>query len=422
MVDNLSPEIRKAVVQDIVRLTREKYVFPEIGEEIADHIQAKFDQGGYDQITDANEFAMTLTSDLREPSKDRHWSVMFDPKRAVAHIDPEKERDEEQLARWVEHARKGNFGFEKVERLKGNIGYIDLRQFAPSEFAGETAVAAMNFVAHCDALIFDLRKNHGGYPSMVQLITSYLLNPEPKHINTFYYRPTDDYQQFWTFPHVPGKRMPDIPVYVLTSNATGSGAEEFVYNLKNMERATIVGETTGGAAHPVTLEIVQEHFKVRLPYGRPINPITKENWEGTGIEPHIFTPQQEALETAHIHAMEQLIDKCTDDQNKRDLEWDIEIMRNIYSPVTVDEATLSRYAGQYGVRTFSIEEGALTYQHQDIPIAWKLVPMTETRFRLDEDLKFEFNIDDQGKASTVVIIYKDKRPEVRAEKTSGNGE
>lgn len=250
------PEIRQAVVQDIVKLTREKYVFADIAEEIAKHIQAKFEQGGYDDITDASGLAQKLTSDLRELSNDRHWSVIYNPRQEASYIDPEKEDDEMQLARWLERSRRSNFGFEKVERLKGNIGYIDLRQFVPSEHAGETAIAAMNFVAHCDALIFDLRQNHGGYPSMVQLIISYLVDPEPKHINTFYYRPTDDYQQFWTFPHVPGRRMPDIPVYVLTSKATGSGAEEFAYNLKNMERATIIGETTNGAAHPVTLEIV----------------------------------------------------------------------------------------------------------------------------------------------------------------------
>jgi hypothetical protein len=417
MLDIPFSEIRKAVVQDIVKLTREKYVFPDIAVEIANHIQAKLDGGGYDDITDAAELALKLTSDLRESSNDRHWSVVYDPQHAVAHVDPEKEDNELQMARWLERSRRMNFGFERVERLKGNIGYIDLRQFAPSEYAGETAVAAMNFVSYCDALIFDLRKNHGGYPSMVQLIISYLLDPEPKHINTFYYRPSDETQQFWTFPHVPGKRMPDIPVYVLTSNATGSGAEEFVYDLKNMERAIIFGETTGGAAHPVTLEIVQEHFKVRLPYGRPINPITNENWEATGVEPHIVVPQEEALKSAHIFALEQLIEKCKDDQHKRDLAWEMEIVRSLFEPVAVDEATLLRYAGQYGNRSFAVEDGTLIYEHQDHPVRWQLTPMTETRFRLEEELKFEILLDEQGEASAVVITYRDDRPEVKVTKT-----
>jgi hypothetical protein len=418
MVDILSSEKCEAVVLDVMRLTREKYVFPDIGEEIANHLQAKLERGGYDEITDVHELATTLTSDLRELSNDRHWSVIYDPLQTAGNVDPEKEHDEKQLAQWLELARRMNFGFERVERLKGNIGYIDLHQFSPSEFAGETAIAAMNFVAYCDALIFDLRLNHGGYPSMIQLIISYLLDPEPKHINTFYYRPTDNYQQFWTFPHVPGKRMPDLPVYILTSKATGSGAEEFAYNLKNMGRATIIGETTIGAAHPVNVEIVQEHFKVRIPYGRPINPITKENWETTGVEPHISVPQEEALMTAHIHALEMLFEKCPEGQYKHDLEWEIEIVRSDYVPVTMDEKALLRYAGQYGKRTFDIEGGALTYMHQDQRAVWKLMPLKEGRFRLEEDMKFAFVLDDRGQASSVVITYRDDRPEIIIDKTN----
>jgi hypothetical protein len=417
MADTLTPGLRRAVVQDIIRLTKEKYVYPDVGRQIATHIQSKLEHDGYASITDANELAATLTEDLREVSKDRHWAVMYSPTQETAYIDPETEEDEAQLARWLEQGRRTNFGFEKVERLKGNIGYIDLRQFAPAEYAGETARAAMNFVANCDALIFDLRQNHGGYPSMVQLIISYLIKPEPKHINTFYYRPTDDYQQFWTFPYVPGKRMPDIPVYVLTSHATGSGAEEFTYNLKHMERATIVGETTVGAAHPVNRETVQEHFQVLLPYGRPINPITNDNWEGKGVEPHIAVPQEDALKTAHIHAFEQLIEQCQGNEQKRELEWEGEILKSLYTPVAVAESTLSRYVGQYDQRTFALENGSLMYTHQMHPVTWRLIPITETRFRLDEDLKFEFILDAHGEVSSVVVTYRDGRPEVSVAKT-----
>ena len=180
--------------------------------------KAKLEDGEYDDVTQESDLALRLTMDLRSISNDHHWSVVYDPKGAADQVDPENEADEDRMARYLEMARKTNYGFERVERLKGNIGYIDLRRFDPSEYGGETAVAAMNFVANCDALIIDLRQNHGGYPSMVQLITSYLYDPEPRHINTFYYRPTDDTQQFWTFPHVPGKRRPDIPVYVLISS------------------------------------------------------------------------------------------------------------------------------------------------------------------------------------------------------------
>ncbi|MBN1581094.1 MAG: S41 family peptidase [Anaerolineae bacterium] len=408
--------VRTAVIQDVIQLTREKYVYPQIGNEIAARIQAKLEDGGYDDLADGQALAIQLTSDLRSFSNDHHWSVVYDPRGAAGQVDPENEADNDRLARYLAMARKTNFGFERVERLKGNVGYIDLRRFDPSEHAGETAVAAMNFVANCDALIFDLRKNHGGYPSMVQLITSYLVDPEPRHINTFYYRPTDDTQQFWTFPHVPGKRRPDIPVYVLVSHETGSGAEEFAYNLKHMERATLIGETTVGAAHPVTKEVVQRVFDVRLPYGRPINPITGSNWERTGVEPHIAVPAQDALKTAHLLAVEHLAENCQDENDRHALAWAEEIIKSEYSPIVLEQADLARCTGQFDKHRFTIENGDLVYGHQDIPASWKLVPMTKTRFRLDEDIKFEFSVQD-GKATSVKITYLDGRPEVVTNRT-----
>ncbi|MBN1656788.1 MAG: S41 family peptidase [Anaerolineae bacterium] len=412
MPENLSLALCHTVVRDVARLAREKYVVPAVGEKLAASIEARLERGGYDDACEAGELALRLTEDLRALSNDKHWSILYDPHRLAARVDPETEEEDAKLARWLDETRRQNFGFEKVERLRGNIGYIDLREFIPSEHAGDTAVAAMGFVAHCDALIFDLRRNHGGYPSMVQLLTSYLLDPEPKHINTFYYRPSGETQQFWTFPHVPGKRLPDVPVYVLTSRATGSGAEEFAYNLKQMGRATLIGETTVGAAHPVTMEVVQEHFQVRLPYGRPINPISGENWEGTGVEPHISVPQEEALRTAHLHALAHLAETGHDDAHRRDLAWEAEIAASLYTPVHVEEATLNRYAGTYGRRSFAIEDGALTYMHQAQAIAWKLVPLTETRFRLDEDVKFEFIVDEEGIATAVHVFYRDDRPDI----------
>jgi hypothetical protein len=412
MTETLTSDLRQAVVREVARLAAEKYVYPDRGRELGREIQARLERGGYDGCGEGGELALALTEDLRALSKDRHWSVVYDPGRAVAHVDPETEDDEAKLARWLARARRKNFGFEKVERLRGNVGYIDLRRFEQAEHAGETAVAALAFVSNCDALIFDLRQNHGGYPSMVQLITSYLFDPKPRQINAFYYRPSDETQQFWTFPHVPGRRLPGVPVYVLIGRATGSAPEEFAYNLKQMERATLVGERTVGAAHPVTVEVVQGSFRVRLPYGRPINPISGENWEGSGVEPHIAVPEEDALKTAHLHALAHLGEHCRDDQQKRDLDWEVELVECLYAPPEVDEATLARYAGQYGKRTFALEGGALTYAHQAYPVSWKLAPMSERRFRLDDDVKFEFVLDGQGEVSAVTISYRDGRPEV----------
>jgi hypothetical protein len=417
MSDTITPEIRQAVITDIAKLAKEKYIVPAMGEEIMKYILAKLEQGGYDNFSDAHEFALALKSDLRHISNDQHWDVMYDASQAtVSYGDLEDEDKKAEVARWVEQTRRKNFGFEKIERLVGNIGYIDLRGFILPEYAGETAVAAMNFVANCDALIFDLRKNGGGESEMLVLLLSYLFSPELKHLNTIYSRPTDEYWQFWTLSYVPGKHMPDIPVYVLTSRATFSGAEEFAYDLKYMERATIIGETTGGGGHMVDLAVIQDHFHVLFPFAGAIHPITKSSWEGTGVEPHIAVPQEKALETAHLTALEQLIEKCGDDQRRKDLEWELEIARSLYSPIHVNETTLARYAGQYGQRVFTVVNGKLTYLAPQ-SIERELTPLNESRFRLNEDVKFEFMLDEQQKVSAVVITYHDDRPEITAART-----
>src|SRR4029079_14564144 len=193
----------------------------------------------------------------------------------------------------------------------------DLRGFQPAQFGAETVVAAMNFVANTDALIVDLRRNGGGDPSMVSLISSYLFGSEPVHLNDLYFRPDDSTRQWWTLQYVPGKRYGDKkPVYVLTSNRTFSAAEEFTYNLKNLKRATIVGETTGGGAHPGGMRRIGEHFGMFIPTGRAINPISKTNWEGTGVKPDVDVPADQALKVAHIAALNVVLEKVTEPERQ----------------------------------------------------------------------------------------------------------
>ena len=217
--------------------------------------------------------------------------------------------------------RQINFGFEKIERLQGNIGYIDLRGFSDPEAGVETVAAAMNFIGNTDALIFDLRQNGGGSPEMVALICSYLFGEKPVHLNSLYWRKGDKTDEFWTKASVAGKRYGETKdVYVLTSNRTFSGAEEFSYNLKNLKRATIIGETTGGGAHPGGMYRINDHFGAFVPIGRAISPITKTNWEGTGVEPDVKVPKELALKTAYLMALNKVAEKTADEQRKKALK------------------------------------------------------------------------------------------------------
>jgi len=296
--DDLDPETRDLVIEKLAELIEETYIFPEIAKDIANHLRERHIGGAYDTVENVGTLASMLTMDLQKVNGDRHLNARpIDPKRLELPDDDPKE----QQRRYLERMRQVNFGFEKVERMDGNVGYLDLRSFSDTTYASETAVAAMAFLANVDALIIDLRFNGGGSPSMVQLLTSYFFE-EPTHLNSFELRGQKLIKQFWTLPHVPGKKLIDTPIFVLTSSRTFSAAEEFCYNLRNLERATLVGETTGGGAHPGGSHAVEGTISVFIPDGRAINPISGTNWEGTGVEPHIAVPAADALATAHAKA------------------------------------------------------------------------------------------------------------------------
>ncbi len=301
----------KAVVEKIINELKAVYVFPETAKRMEADLRKRLDDKEYDEIKSAKKLAELLTDRLQAVSKDKHLRVFYslEPFPAMPKpTNPEADAGtrNEMRERMRERRRIVNFGFEKVDRLEGNVGYLDLRMFVPAEIGGETAAAAMNFLANTDALIIDLRNNGGGGPTMVALLCSYLLGPEPVHLNDLYFRPEDTTHQWWTFPHLPGRRYDEKPVYLLTSKRTFSAAEEFTYNLKCLKRATIVSETTGGGAHPGGMRRVHEHFAVFVPSGRAINPITRTNWEGTGVTPDIAVPAERALATAYLAALRRI--------------------------------------------------------------------------------------------------------------------
>ncbi|MDQ3338984.1 MAG: S41 family peptidase [Myxococcota bacterium] len=293
---------RTRVIDAAVARLNEYYVYPDLAKKMGDALREHQKQGAYDAINDATVFAKLLTAHLRAVSKDLHLGVWFTPK-----IVPEKEPEPtpEDKAKMRAHFEKINCGFEKAEKLDGNIGYVKFNMFADPEICGPRATAALGSLGEVDALIFDLRDNGGGQPAMVAFVSSYLF-AKRTHLNDLYDRKQNKTEKFWTKPDVPGTKFVKQPVYVLTSKKTFSGAEEFSYNLKNLKRATIVGEVTGGGAHPTTSKRLDEHFMLGVPFARAINPITKKNWEGTGVEPDVKVPAGEALDTAKKLAAERL--------------------------------------------------------------------------------------------------------------------
>ena len=225
----------------------------------------------------------------------------------------------------TEEERLRNFGFEEVKRLAGNVGYLDLRMFSGLPEAQATAVAAMNFLANADAIIVDVRRNGGGDPVLLQTVITYFVAPGDRlHINDFYLREGDRTEQYWSASQVPGPRLNGKPLYVLTSNLTGSCAEEFAYDVQTHKLGTLYGATTAGAANPGGLFRLSDHLAAFIATGRAINPVTKTNWEGLGVKPDHDVTAGDALREAHVAALQQLLASAADDDRKASLQRALE--------------------------------------------------------------------------------------------------
>ncbi|MEZ5345381.1 MAG: S41 family peptidase [Pyrinomonadaceae bacterium] len=319
----IEPSVKTAVIKNLLENLNSAYVFEDVAKKMEADLNARVSKGEYKSVESSREFAQKLTEHLQLVSNDKHLRVRFSPAMIPVRTDVRQPTAEE-IAENARYQRSTNFGFERVERLAGNVGYIELRGFFSPVLGKETVEAAMTLVSNTDALIIDLRRNGGGDPAMVALICSYFFGDQKVHLNDLYWRQGDRTDEFWTDPKVSGKKYTGKDVYILTSSRTFSGAEEFSYNLKNLKRATIVGETTGGGAHPGTSFRLSDHFSAFIPLGRAISPVTKTNWEGTGVKPDIEIKKEEALKKAYGMALEKSLAKQTDENAKAALKRLIE--------------------------------------------------------------------------------------------------
>src|SRR4051794_5091375 len=245
----LNATARSRAIDGIVRRLTEGYVFPDVARKMEKAVRDRRAAGAYDSIADGEDLAATLTNDLRAVSHDKHIRVAYsaellppEPAAFVTVPPPMGEEERRAMAR-------ENFSLTKLDILKGNIGFLQFRILAPPEVAGDTYIAAMNYLANTDALIIDLRTCGGAIsPDAIPMLCSYFF-ATPTQLNDIYWRPDKSTRQFWTWAHVPGKRYLDKPIYLLTSHGTFSGAEELAYDLKTLKRATLIGETTGGGAN-----------------------------------------------------------------------------------------------------------------------------------------------------------------------------
>lgn len=306
----LDTKEKKAIVSAIKTHIEKSYIDLDLSKRMTIELDKNLKSNKYKEITSPVEFSKIITEDLQRISKDLHLKVRFEPEHIARKNNViSQEAQLEMEKRMAFQMAEINYGFKEVKILDGNIGYLNLNQFADIKYAEETVAATMNFLSNTNAIIIDLRANGGGVPSMMKLLSSYFFDEKPVLLSDFYERETNQKTQLYSFENVNGKRSTNKPLYILTSKHTFSAAEAFTYTLKYLDRAKVVGEITKGGANRTKRINLNDEFTISVPYVQSIHPVTKTNWEAKGVQPDIETTEKEAFLYAYIDAIKQTMKK-----------------------------------------------------------------------------------------------------------------
>src|SRR5271169_3163002 len=324
--ESLAPAARDQIFDRIAALIEDHYVYKDVALNVAAEIRAWKTDPEVTQTSDKTSLASILTERLRKV--DRHFAVDWAlPSKGGLMAVPTEGRGSPAFADKLAH---DNYGFDAVEHLPGNVGYVRMSMFADfdTKLTGEktpaaraAGEAALALVQNADAVIFDLRQNHGGSPAMIGLLLSGYFGDEPVLLNRFYEREDDRTTDFATLSNFSGRRRPDVPVFVLISGGTGSAAEEFAYDVKTQKRGVIIGEPSFGGANPGENFDAGGGFTVFISTGAAVNPITQTNWEGVGVQPDVIVPAEQALNRAHTLALEAILAHGGPDEMQTEARW-----------------------------------------------------------------------------------------------------
>ncbi|MDN5288785.1 MAG: Peptidase family [Mucilaginibacter sp.] len=397
----LTADVKLKVVDGLSAALKKNYVFVDTAAKMGAYIKSKLKKGDYNSIDKPVDFAITLNTDLHAVYNDLHLSVFYNPPFEMSLLDTSKADAAKMEQQDFNAAKRDNFAFSKLEVLSNNIGYIRFTRFySVSDESKATVNSAFSFLKNTNALIIDLRYNSGGDPEMVKYVCSYFFK-EKTHINDLYERRINKTTAYWTEPLNYSNTFSAVPVYILVSKGTFSGAEEFAYDLQNQHRATIIGETTGGGAHPVEPEPLGNGFVGNIPFARAINPVSKKNWEAVGVMPDIKVKADSALDYATLSYNDYQINNSKDSSTIKAAKWARNFLNAKFHPATVNQATLMTYKGDYNGVVLSLEGGNLY-------ITWggsrkdRLTPISQTAFT-NQDRLIEFNKNADGKVDETVV-------------------
>ena len=362
---------RAAVLDEVSEVFGRYYPDPALTKLMVERLRRREAEGAYAQCADMAAFTSQVTKEMRAVSKDGHITVW-----------PYEKIPDDLAAETLLGSPQDNYGFKRVELLPGNIGYIQMTYWANPRLAAPTAIAAMNFVAHCDALIFDLRGNGGGDEIMGQFLSSYLF-AERTHLADVLVPSEGRLQQTWTLEWVPGPRMPDVPVYILLNRLSYSASEAFAFPLQQCGRALVIGERTRGGCHAVKyMSFPEIGVNIRVPYTTQVKPGTNESYT-EGIVPDIPATSENALSAAGVRATSDLLPRETDPKKRFSLEWALAFYKVDLKPVLLDLTALREYVGAYGDAKVLLAGDQVCLQRKDRR-RQALVPLGGDEFKFED--------------------------------------
>ena len=396
----------KALIRSITDSLDKHYIFPEKAAGISVYLQSQLKNNAYNQMLDnPRKLATQIEADIHRSHHDLHMRVHYDPD-----FVPQKmnNQTQEEMANAKRFWTENNYMFKKVEVLPGNIGYFPIEGFVEEiKGAKPTITAALKFVSNTKALIIDLRKNMGGSPEMVSLIESYFFK-EKSPMNHIINRSENDTTFYYADPAKSDSLFLSMPVYILTSKHTFSAAEDFSYGMQMAKRAIIVGDTTGGGAHPQLPFSVGNGFVVSIPFARSFNPVTKTDWEGTGVIPDVKASADEALIKAQELIFRQQLLSTTSQKEKNINLYYINSLMIIKRIIRTSLNKLSLLTGTYGGIVIYLDKNKLYCKNNyKGGFVSELYNLSNNLFVLDENAQIEFVKDDKGYFSQIKILVND---------------
>ena len=376
----------RPVVEEAAAAIEAHYWSEELGTQIATDLRRANEAGEFDRYTDPRDLAAALTARLQP--RDAHFSVQWSAEEQAAQAGPQPEgppQGQPNRAELDAAAARGAYGFTRVEMLPGGVGYIDLRAFAnfsPDDAetspARRAADAAMSLLAGASAIIIDERDCPGGSPAMVGYLSAYFTAPGADIFNTFRSRRGERSERNFVDPR--GERRLDTPLFIVTSGRTGSACEAFAYTLGSADRATIVGQRSGGAANPGGEGPLRDGFSMFISGGSPVNPITGRNWEGDGVPVDVEVASHDALRRARVLALEAILAGAPSANAAREAQWALDAVNA--EGATLPARTLRQYAGDYGARRIALENDRLVLYRDRRP-GLTLTPLGDDLFAVD---------------------------------------